>query len=124
MHHNVARLTSTDDSISKMSDLRRSFDAVSKLQRPQIIEYRSQFQRFSLCHRRHSTQNWSDLDINFILNTGIFCSIFNYSTFCEKQKLQHPNSVRNISKITETNFGQTISMMCYATKTFSYDPLR
>ena len=68
------------------------------------------------------TQKNSGLEIEFMLDTGAFCSIFNYRTFWEICRLQHPITIQESTKLTKTYLGQRVSMIGYATITFSYDP--
>ena len=57
-----------------------------------------------------------------MLDTGASCSIINNRPFREISQLQNPFTIRKGSKVTQTYSGQTVPMIGYATKTFSYDP--
>ena len=67
-------------------------------------------------------QKDSGLEIQFMLDTGAFCSIINYRTFWEISQFQHPILVHRSKKLTKTYSGQVVPMIGYATIEFSYDP--
>ena len=74
------------------------------------------------CFATGDTQKDSGLEIQFMLDTGAFCSIINYRTFWEICQLQHPITLQKSTKETKTYSGQTtVSMIGHATITFSYD---
>ena len=67
-------------------------------------------------------QKDSGLEIEFMLDTGESCSIFNYRTFWEICQLQHPINIQKRTIVTKTYSKQTVPKMGYATISFSYDP--
>ena len=64
----------------------------------------------------------SGLEIEFMLDTGASSSIINYRTFWEICQTQHPIKVRGSTTQTRTWSGQVVTMIGFATVTFSYDP--
>ena len=68
------------------------------------------------------TQKDSGLEFEFMLDTGVSCSIINNRTFWEICQLQHPITTQKSNKVTKTYSGQTVPMIGYATLIFSYDP--
>ena len=56
-----------------------------------------------------------------MIDTGASCSIINYRTFWEICQLQHPITIQESTKLTETYSGQTVPMVGYATITFCYN---
>ena len=67
-------------------------------------------------------QKDSGLEIEFMLDTGTFCSIINYWTFWEISQLKQPVIVHRSNELTKTYSGQVVPMTGYATIEFSYDP--
>ena len=67
------------------------------------------------------TQKDGGSEIEFMLDTGASCSPINYRTFWEICQLQHPITIQKSSKVTKTYSGQTVTMIGYATITFSYE---
>ena len=68
------------------------------------------------------TQKDSGLEIEFMLDTGASSSIINYRTFWEMCQTQHPITVKRNTTQSMTYFGQVVTMISFATLTFSYDP--
>ena len=68
------------------------------------------------------TQKDSDLEIQFILDTGASRSFINCRIFWKICQTQHPIKVRRNTKQTRTYSGQVVPMMGFATLKFSYDP--
>ena len=56
-----------------------------------------------------------------MLDTGVSRPFINYRTFWEICELQHPFTIEKSTKVTKTYLGQTVPMIDYATKTFSFD---
>ena len=68
------------------------------------------------------TQKYSDLEIEFMLDSGACTSIINYRTFREIFQTQQPITVKRSTTQTRTYSGQVVPMIGFATLTFSYDP--
>ena len=67
-------------------------------------------------------QKDSGLEIEFMLDTGVSCSIINYRSFWEISQFHHLVMVHRSVKLTKTCPGQVVPIIGYATKEFSYDP--
>ena len=65
-------------------------------------------------------QNYSGLEIEFMLDTGHSSSIINYRTLCEICQTQHPTTVKRSTTQTRTYSDQFVTMIGFATLTFSY----
>ena len=68
------------------------------------------------------SQKGSGLEIEFMLDTGVSCSIIKYRTFWEISQFHHSVTVHRSNKFTKTYSGQVVPMIGYATIEFSYDP--
>ena len=68
------------------------------------------------------TQKYSGLEIEFMLDTGVFSPIIDYRNFWEICQTRHPITVKRSTTQTRTSFGQVVPMISFATLTFSYDP--
>ena len=66
-------------------------------------------------------QKNTELEFEFILDTGSSCSIINYRTFREISQFRHPVMVHRSKKLTKTFSSQVVPMISYATIEFSYD---
>ena len=68
------------------------------------------------------TQKDSGLEIEFMLDTRASSSIINYRTFWAICQTQHSITVKRSTTQTRTYSGQVVTMIGFATLTFSYDP--
>ena len=67
-------------------------------------------------------QKDSELEIEFMLDTGASCSMINYRTFYKILQFQHPIIVHRSNKLTKTYSDQVIPMIGYTSTDISYDP--
>ena len=76
------------------------------------------FNDFFIATEKNQKDN--GLEIDFMLDTGVFCSFINFRTFWEKCQLRHYYT--ESTKVTKTYSEQAVPTMDCATIIFSYDP--
>ena len=116
----MVRITTTDATVSELSDLCPLNYSGLQTQTPTNRNSRLSFNTFYFATA--DTQKDSGLQIELIMDTGIPCSISNLRNFWEIRQLQHPITIQKSSKITKTYLGQTVPMIGLATINFSYNP--
>ena len=85
----------------------------------QSMNSRLSFNLFYFATR--DTQNYSGLEIEFMLVTGASSSIISYQIFWEKCQAQHPITVKNRTTQTRNYSGQVVPTIGFGTLTFAYD---
>ena len=68
------------------------------------------------------TQKDSEVEIEFMLDTGASYSFTIYRTLWEFSQIQPPIMLHKSNKLTKTYSRQVVPMIGYATIEFSYDP--